>query len=128
MPRTFKKLKSWLRDKLRPQFHPIFIEEEIPDNPKNKILYIVTENRNPWSAAMVCPCGCGAILHLNLLPDERPVWQFTHHQNNTVSLSPSVWRKTGCHSHFWFREGRVYWTSDQPKALLRDIRLLLKIN
>lgn len=126
MPTLLKNVVTWLRDKLRPRFRSIVVEAEIPDNPRHKVLYIVTENRQPWNAAMVCPCGCEAILQLNLLQDEHPTWRLTHHVNHTVSLFPSVWRKIGCHSHFWFRESRVYWTPDQPSTLMRDIKLLLR--
>lgn len=77
---------------------------------------------------MLCPCGCGALLDMNLLHDTLPVWEYTHHQDHTVTLSPSIFRKVGCRSHFWFRESRVYWTPDQPDQLLRDLRLTLKSN
>ena len=121
-----EKFKSWLREKVRPQYRTMIVEEDIPDHPKNKILYIITEDEKPWSAAMVCPCGCHSVIHLNLLPDERPVWHLTHHLDDTVSLSPSIWRKKGCESHFWLREGRVYWTPDQLQPLYWEIWLFLK--
>ncbi|MFP7725844.1 DUF6527 family protein [Lysobacter sp. D1-1-M9] len=71
---------------------------------------------------MVCPCGCQATLHLNLFADQRPCWRLNLESGG--SLTPSVWRREHCGAHFWFRGGRVYWTSDQPYALLRDLRLL----
>ncbi|TKW76928.1 MAG: hypothetical protein DI543_18380, partial [Bradyrhizobium icense] len=58
------------------------------------------------------PCGCGSVLHMNLLPDERPCWEVTQHGDGTASLHPSVWRQKDCKSHFWFRRGRVQWCSD----------------
>lgn len=72
-------------------------------------MYIVQEDSYEEQAAMICPCGCGRVLQMNLLPDERPCWQVTHHRDGTVSLHPSVWRMKECKSHFWFRSGRVYW-------------------
>jgi len=60
-------------------------------------------------AAMICPCGCRSVLHMNLLPDERPCWRVTRHDDGTATLHPSVWRKKECGSHFWFRNGRVVW-------------------
>ncbi|WP_342427499.1 DUF6527 family protein [Rhizobium leucaenae] len=47
---------------------------------------------------------------MNLLPDERPCWKITCHDDGTASLHPSVWRKKDCGVHFWLRRGRVHWT------------------
>ncbi|MER9141803.1 DUF6527 family protein [Mesorhizobium sp. M0871] len=62
---------------------------------------------------MLCPCGCRRVLHMNLLADERPCWRLTRHDDGTTTLHPSVWRTTGCGSHFWFRRGRVEWCRPQ---------------
>ncbi|WP_415195487.1 DUF6527 family protein [Rhodopseudomonas sp.] len=62
---------------------------------------------------MLCPCGCGKILHMNLLPDERPCWQLTVDADGLATLHPSIWRQKDCGSHFWFRRGRVIWCSSQ---------------
>ncbi|WP_246471270.1 DUF6527 family protein [Aminobacter carboxidus] len=62
---------------------------------------------------MLCPCGCRRVLHMNLLADERPCWRLTRHDDGTTTLHPSVWRKTDCGSHFWFRRGRVEWYRPQ---------------
>ncbi|MER9417949.1 DUF6527 family protein [Mesorhizobium sp. M0306] len=62
---------------------------------------------------MLCPCGCRRVLHMNLLADERPCWRLTRHDDGTTTLHPSVWRKTDCGSHFWFRRGRVEWCRPQ---------------
>jgi hypothetical protein len=116
-------VKDWLRANIRPKFKTVIVEEDIPDKPKYKVLYIVTEDGVPWSAAMVCPCGCGETLHMNLLPDERPVWSLVHHGNNLSSLHPSIWRQVGCKSHFWFRHGQIYWTKEQSRTILKDLHL-----
>jgi hypothetical protein len=123
-----KRLSAKLRDIVRPRFRVEYVQEDIPDILKRKTLYVVKEDVTPWSAAMVCPCGCRSILHLNLLPDERPMWIVTHHTDMTVSLSPSVWRKVDCQSHFWFRHSRIYWTPDQKHTLIRDLRLFVALN
>ena len=41
--------------------------------------YIVQEDGYREHAAMICPCGCRRVLHMNLLADERPGWQLTTH-------------------------------------------------
>lgn len=123
MYKFLRPLRAWLR----PRFRVVCVEGDVPTSPKIKTLYVVIEDNIRWSAAMLCPCGCGALINLNLLSDERPTWQLIKHQNNNVSLAPSIWRTVECRAHFWFRENRVYWTIDQPNQLLRDLRLLLRI-
>ncbi len=121
----WKRIKSWFRDRLRPRFGTEYVEEDAPEHPKARTIYVVTEDGEPWSAAMLCPCGCSETLHMNLLPDERPVWCLTVHGDNTSTLHPSVNCIKGCQAHFWFRKGRVYWCADQHDVLRRDVRLLL---
>ena len=51
----------------------------------------------------------GRVLHMNLLPDERPCWRVTRNVDRTVTLHPSIWRNKDCGSHFWLRNGRIRW-------------------
>jgi hypothetical protein len=83
--------------------------EEVPDELHSKTVYIAGENSHLWYAAMVCPCGCNATLQMSLMEGQRPRWSVTVHDNDTVSLHPSVWRKVGCKSHFWLKRGKIYW-------------------
>ena len=83
---------------------------DLPDQLKRRMVYLVGEDGYDWSAAMLCPGGCGKVLEMNLLPDAKPVWQVTEAANGTVSLHPSVWLKTGCGCHFILKNGRVRWT------------------
>lgn len=89
------------------------VEETLPQHLGRKTLYIVEEDGFQEQAAMLCPCGCKRILHMNLIPDERPCWCITSHEDGTSTLHPSVWRKKDCGSHFWFRRGRVVWCRGQ---------------
>jgi len=73
------------------------------------MIYIVQDDEFDEFAAMICPCGCRQVLYMNLLPDERPCWRITRHDDGTSTLHPSVWRKKECRSHFWFRRGRIEW-------------------
>jgi hypothetical protein len=95
-----------------PPYATQHVEEALPPKLKRRALYIVEEDGFQEQAAMICPCGCGAVLHMNLLPDERPCWEVTRHSDGTASLHPSVWRQKDCGSHFWFRRGRVQWCRD----------------
>lgn len=121
----WKRLISWFRDRLRPRFGTKYVEEDAPEHLNARTLYVITEDGDPWSAAMLCPCGCKETLHMNLLPDERPLWRLKVHKDGASTLHPSINRIKGCRSHFWFRYGCVYWCNDQRKALRKDIRLWL---
>jgi hypothetical protein len=92
-----------------PPYGTVVIKEALPEVLGRRILYVLQDDGYREQAAMICPCGCGRILHMNLIPDERPCWRLTEHGDGTVSLHPSVWRKKDCGSHFWFRRGRVEW-------------------
>ncbi|WP_366809845.1 DUF6527 family protein [Sphingomonas sp.] len=72
-------------------------------------LVVARHDQEDWSVGLRCPCGCGETIELMLLPEVRPRWSLTLDQLDRPSLSPSVWRRTGCRSHFWLRCGRVTW-------------------
>jgi hypothetical protein len=83
--------------------------EELPERVRADVVYVVGEGDHVWSAAMVCPCGCHDVIHLNLLREVRPRWTFDEHGDGSVSLHPSVWRQKGCRSHFFVRAGAIVW-------------------
>jgi hypothetical protein len=58
---------------------------------------------------LICPCGCGEVIELNLLEQARPRWSVQEHPDRTITLAPSVWRQKGCRSHFHLRRGRIDW-------------------
>jgi hypothetical protein len=93
----------------KPKLYRFIRVEEFPDNFEKTKVYLAGEGENLWAAAMVCPCGCGDIIELNLLKQARPCWSARLHPEGTVSLAPSVWRQKGCQSHFWVRSGRIDW-------------------
>jgi len=63
----------------------------------------------PDSLAFKCPCGCDTTIFLNLLFDAKPRWKYYITKKGNISISPSVWRKVGCKSHFYIRESRISW-------------------
>lgn len=83
--------------------------EEFPEIFGKAKVYLAGEGENLWAAAMVCPCGCGDVIELNLLKQARPCWNIQLHPDKTLSLAPSVWRQKGCRSHFWLRRGTIDW-------------------
>lgn len=88
--------------------HTCFLEET-PDNLKSKTIYIVGEKGHRWMIVFLCPCGCKAKIYLNLLPDARPRWFLRVYKDGSVGVSPSVWRRVGCRSHFYLKRGKVLW-------------------
>lgn len=82
---------------------------EQPDKLKKNCIYVIGENGFNWFVVISCPCGCKEVIQLNLLKESKPVWDLIQHPDRSISLSPSVWRKRGCKSHFFFREGKVVW-------------------
>jgi hypothetical protein len=60
------------------------------------------------SMVMACPDGCGEILSVNLDGRAGKAWRY-YDRGGDVSLFPSVWRDTGCKSHFILWHSRIYW-------------------
>lgn len=100
----------WLQTKLwrGPPSYTASVSDEQPDVVATKTLYLVGEGGDYWLAVMKCPCGCGADIQLAMSPNSRPRWIFRG-ELGRPTLVPSVWRKSGCKSHFVLREGKVTW-------------------
>jgi hypothetical protein len=93
--------------------------EDLPDAPKANLLYIAGEGEHIWAAALLCPCGCGEPIQLNLLKAASPRWTVHQDAAGIPSLRPSVWRRKGCRSHFILRHGKIVWcgpASARPQA------------
>ena len=103
----FWNLWSGLRAWFEPRYHAQAVED-VPDTLRDHTLYLVGEGC-PWQAAMQCPCGCGAVIQLSLLPNDHPRWRATLDRRARPTLTPSVWRTTGCRAHFFLRDGRILW-------------------
>jgi len=113
-----KKLRRiWLIIKNRLWGTPVPLETiylgELPDKLKKDAVYLIGENGYLWSAALLCPCGCQAIIQLNLLSDAKPCWRVEEHTNGTISLAPSVWSRRGCGSHYFVRRGFIKWHNEK---------------
>lgn len=99
----------WIAARLARSHRTIVVEANLPTILKKRALYVVRDDGLEEQVAMLCPCGRNHVLHMNLLPDDRPRWHVTHHTDGTSTLHPSVWRRKDCHSHFWLRRGRIVW-------------------
>ena len=107
--RIFKRIRACVERRFVRPYRTIVVEESLPAELLRRTVYIVREDGFEELVALLCPCGCTQVLHINLLPDERPCWRLTRNNDGTVTLYPSVWRKRHCGSHFWLRNGRVRW-------------------
>jgi len=83
--------------------------DSLPAALMGRSVVVAKEDDELWCAGMLCPCGCGEVLELALIAEARPRWSIRVDRRGRPSLSPSVWRRTGCRSHFWLRDGRVRW-------------------
>jgi len=94
----------------RAGLYTVTYSEDEPPSVERAIVYVIGERGYEWMAALVCPCGCGQIIKLNLLPhSSRPVWKVYPDSRNRATVAPSVWRTVGCRSHFIVRAGRIHW-------------------
>lgn len=96
-----------------PAYRVVHLTED-PDELLPETLYAIGENGHLWHVMLVCPCGCGATIALNVLPDASPRW-WLYESADGPTLSPSVWRTTGCRSHFILRRGCVIWWHGQRR-------------
>jgi len=63
------------------------------------------------SCVMRCPDGCGDILTINLDPRTDKAWRF-YRKRRQVSVFPSIWRDTGCGSHFIIWSHTIVWCAN----------------
>lgn len=68
---------------------------------------IVRRGRPRW-LVMICPSGCGDEFALNLDTRAGPAWRM-YRTRAGLTLYPSVWRESGCGSHFVIWNNRVWW-------------------
>ena len=117
--RVLRRVRAWAERWLLPPYRTMEVEALPPARLQRRIVYIVCEDGFDEQVALLCPCGCGRVLQMNLLPDERPCWRVTRNADGTVTLHPSVWRTKGCGSHFWLRNGRIWWCLEPNSSAWR---------
>ena len=89
------------------------INDTLEDCEKNKIYVIKDSHHPPWLLQFGCPCGCGSLIHLNLLRDANPCWRYYMDKRNRITIRPSVHRLIGCHSHFNIDSGKIIWVGEE---------------
>ena len=109
----------WLVDWLGPQGSlATEVVENFPDVIEPGRVYLIGGGSVPWSAALLCPCGCSVTIRLSLVKNDLPRWHAKRHFTGKVTLHPSIWRNKGCRSHFFLRRGRIIWARDRVAAHL----------
>ena len=69
---------------------------------------VLVERGRPRLLMISCPCGCGELFPINLDPRAGPAWRLYSDPRGGVSLYPSVWRESGCESHYVIWRNRIY--------------------
>ncbi len=101
------RIKHWFFKTPIPSIAYYVTEEPEVLNKEN--IYIAGESGHYWYICFLCPCGCGEIIQLSTLVNDNPKWSFIKHRNKTITIYPSIWRTSGCKSHFFIRKGIVDW-------------------
>jgi hypothetical protein len=70
--------------------------------------FVIVDRGIPRSLVLSCPDGCGEVLTINLDPRTDKAWRY-YRKRNQLSLFPSVWRDTGCQSHFIVWHHTIIW-------------------
>lgn len=83
--------------------------EDVPTSISDNTIFIIQDGNEPELLAFKCPCGCNENILLNLLKDAKPQWRFRINKNDMIDINPSIWRKIGCKSHFFVKNGMVEW-------------------
>jgi hypothetical protein len=60
---------------------------------------VLVERGRPRMLVLSCPCGCGEEFPINLDSRSGPAWEL-YGSKKGLSLFPSVWRESGCRSHY----------------------------
>ena len=61
---------------------------------------VLIERGRPRWLLLLCPCGCGEEIPINLDSRAGAAWRLYRNPKLGISVYPSVWRDTGCESHF----------------------------
>lgn len=88
--------------------------------------YFLVVRGRPRNIVMLCPCGCGQQIVINLDSRAGPAWRL-YWRNKKATVHPSIWRETGCKSHFVIWNDKVFafeydedWSYEGYDAALDD--------
>ncbi len=80
--------------------------EDLLQSPGDTVMVV---RGRPRLIVLLCPCGCGDEIVINVDENAGPAWSVFNGGANPsqLTLYPSIWRDTGCGSHFIVWEGRI---------------------
>lgn len=61
---------------------------------------VLIQRGQPRWLILKCPCGCGDEIPVNLDPRAGKAWRIYFDKYRGLTVFPSVWRDSGCQSHF----------------------------
>jgi hypothetical protein len=98
-------------------------QSEAREQMKAGVLVLVMPNEQPKSLKFLCPCGCGEIVSVNLMPGNESAWTLDYKPKRGISLWPSVWLTAGCGSHFILRNNKArLLVGKMPKMSSSELR------
>lgn len=68
---------------------------------------VLVERGRPRLLILKCPCGCGEIYATNLDRQAGKAWRL-YRKRGAITIFPSIWRDTGCQSHFIIAKDQIY--------------------
>ncbi|MGK5076537.1 DUF6527 family protein [Janthinobacterium sp. ZB1P44] len=99
-------IRKWLTLRRKVVFQ---VGDMLPARLPKRDLVLLQDDGENWSVGFRCPCGCGDTIELPLLHNVKPRWDIRVDARRRPTLAPSVWKTTGCKSHFWVRDGKIVW-------------------
>src|SRR6266550_5887533 len=68
---------------------------------------VLVERSRPRLLVLRCPDGCGEDLTINVDREAGKAWRL-YKVGESLTVFPSIWRDTGCESHFIISRGRIF--------------------
>ncbi len=107
---NFKTLALRAFDAVAPARRLSVVESDcLPDSLPLRSLVLAREDDEDWCVGFRCPCRCGRKIELLVIKEAKPRWDLKVDAADRPTLTPSVWLRDGCKSHFWIRKGEVQW-------------------
>ncbi len=93
----------WFKDVFYPQIVKVPDQATAMAAVKPGVIAVIMPGSKPKSIKFLCPCGCGEIISINLMPQVAKAWRIYGDPRLGLSLWPSIWLDMGCKSHFILR-------------------------
>src|SRR5271170_611965 len=74
--------------------------DSLPAKLPRRDILLARDGDEDWCVGMYCPCGCRQTIELLLVRGVAPRWDLRMDRRGMPTLEPSVFRQTGCRSHF----------------------------